>query len=592
MIADSFSVITEQWRGISGILLLIVFSQTLLNLVLRNIFGNLLTASEYFALAMAGWILPAALLALLWLLLGFIPAARFDGLFWILPISALTLLCLRLRPALEPDSAAIFTGLLLCLLISILLRLVFISKALLPSYFDSAQHYLLIRKLLEQAATGEFTLTRYYHLGFHVLTAFAAFALQTDIAKTMLIVGQMTLAVMPLSVFFLIKHVTRSGGAGIFAILLAAGGWYMPAHAVDWGKYPALLSLALVPFVLSLAYLLSQNKGVLSTLKRRALYVLLGAGALVSVFVHTRSPVIFGIAFVAWSAATWRQKLRQWQQYLLLLVVLAVLLMEGIYIQKQEVLGLLFDAYLKQGIWITLIVLFLFIFAQRAYPPLSFACVLAMCLLLGSLFVPVVGLIPGYGDLTLLDRPYVQMILYLPLALLGGLGLAGLEQSLRPGPLSMVIRNAFVVIFMAALVWVNTTSTYDFYPSDCCVLVGKADLAAMAWMDEQLPVQARIGVSSTELKVMTLYSFEGNVGADAGIWITPLINRSVRPLSYTLDFEQQATHVRLCQLGITHVYVGGPGQNFNDSQLSAHPEWYQVLLSISDVKLYEVIACN
>src|SRR4030095_6560668 len=76
------------------------------------------------------------------------------------------------------------------------------------------------------------------------------------------------------------------------------------------------------------------------------------------------------------------------------------------------------------------IVLFLSIFAQWVYPKLAFATILAIFLLFGSLFIPVKG-IPGYIDLTLLDRPFIEMILFLPLSFLGGLGLAGLEQSLR-----------------------------------------------------------------------------------------------------------------------------------------------------------------
>ena len=41
------------------------------------------------------------------------------------------------------------------------------------------------------------------------------------------------------------------------------------------------------------------------------------------------------------------------------------------------------------------------------------------------------GVVPGYFNLTLLDRPFVEMTLYLPLSLIGGLGLAGLQQYLK-----------------------------------------------------------------------------------------------------------------------------------------------------------------
>jgi len=92
--------------------------------------------------------------------------------------------------------------------------------------------------------------------------------------------------------------------------------------------------------------------------------------------------------------------------------------------------------------------------------------------------------------------------------------------------------------------------------------------------------------------VLAFGSFEGYVGGDAGIWISPLINRAVIPLRYDTNFGEQATLDSLCQQGISHLYVGELGQNFNDSQLSAQPAWYKALLSMPKVKVYQVVGCN
>src|SRR5215218_10187771 len=85
--------------------------------------------------------------------------------------------------------------------------------------------------------------------------------------------------------------------------------------------------------------------------------------------------------------------------------VILGILTEIIFIRAKDVLGPLFDPYANKGLWVTGIVLFLSIFAQWVYPKLAFSTILAIFLLLGSLFIPVRG-IPGYIDLTLLDRPF------------------------------------------------------------------------------------------------------------------------------------------------------------------------------------------
>ncbi len=414
-----------------------------------------------------------------------------------------------------------------------------------------------------------------------------------DIANAMLILGQMVLAIMPISFFFLIKHETGSNSAGLFAVIVSAFGWYMPAHAVDWGKYPALTSVGLIPFVFSLAYLLSQYKNTVSPQKRWALYSLLGIGILVSGFVHSRSLVIFGITFLAWIIATWQQKLPARQRGILFLIVMVAVILEIIYIQKQDVLGLLFDPYIPKGVLITALVLFLSIFAQRSYPQLVLTCLLAVGFLLGSLFIPVLGLIPGHENLTLLDRPFVEMILFLPLSLISGLGLAGLEKFWQDKNIRLISNNGFVISLIACgLVLINAYATYDLYPAKCCVLAGNDDMTAIDWMDQHLPANVHIGISATELKVLTSGTFEGYVGGDAGIWITPLINRFTSPLLYNTDFSEQVTLDNLCQTGISHLYVGDLGQNFDDSQLSAKPTWYKALLSMPEVRVYEVVGCK
>ena len=598
ILSDSFSVLTAHWQLITGILLIILSGQVLLWSGLKMIFSDRLTSGEYYSLSIAGWMLPIVLASVLWLLWRFFQTLEGSALIVFIAFCAFTIVFfLQARKVPTQTSKTILFILVALFGLSIFLRLAFVSKAAIPLYFDSAQHYLIIKNLLGHPASNTtalfaLPLTTYYHVGFHVVAVFITSALHADIINIMLILGQMILAMIPFSVFFLIRHETQSDNAGIFAVLLAAFGWYMPAHAVDWGKYPALTSLALITFVLSLAYLSIRYKNTLSPMKYLGLNVILFLAIVVSVFTHSRSLVIFGIIILAWITATGWQKLPKLPQLIFFGAIILGILAEIIFIQTKDVLGPLFDPYSNVGLLITLIVLFLSIFAQWIYPKLAFSSTLVIFLLLGSLFIPVQG-IPGYANLTLLDRPFVEMILYLPLSLLGGLGLAGLERNLqmRPGSSPFSWSKLISILFMG-IILVNALFKYHVYPSDCCSIVSKDDIIAMDWMDKNLPLDARILTSSTELRVLASDSFQGAAGGDAGTWINSLTGRATISLPYFSDFTQQTTLDRLCRTRVTHIYVGEKGLTFDDTKIISHPDWYKILLSMPKVKVYQVIGCK
>jgi hypothetical protein len=322
--------------------------------------------------------------------------------------------------------------------------------------------------------------------------------------------------------------------------------------------------------------------------------ILLAALA-ISVLTHSRSIVIFAMVALAWTVATIWQKLPRLAQWIVGGLVISGIAAELIFIQTKDVFGPLFDPYINKGLLITGIVLFLTIFAQWMYPKLAFAIIFAIFLLLGSLFIPVRG-IPGYIDLTLLDRPFVEMVFYLPLSLLGGLGLAGLGERLqtwqvKPGNANFWLSKSIGILFIA-VVLVNALFKYEVYPSGCCSIVSRDDLVAIDWIDKNLPPNARILISSTELRVLATDAFQGSAGGDAGTWINPLTSRVTLSLPYFSDFRQQTLLDTLCQIKANYIYVGDAGLTFDSSTIMPHPEWYKLLLSMPKVKVYQVIGCK
>ena len=600
IVSDSLFVLLDHWRLVSGILLILLFGQIITRSVLKNIFEERLTTDEYFSLGLAGWMAPVLMLSTLWFLWEPLEALHFDVLIAAVTITMLVLLAFsRSKNEVASESKIGLWALLLLFGVFILLRLAFVSQAIVPMYFDSAEHYRIINGLMgsletaNAAASIDLLITNYYHKGFHLLALFITSIMQTEITDTMLILGQIILAVIPLSVFFIIKHETKSNNAGLFAVLLAAFGWYMPAHVLDWGKYPALASLTLIQFVLSVAYLFVQYKDTLSSRRYLGLTAIIATGIFGSIFTHSRSLVVFGIALLAWIAAKWWRRLPRVSQYLALAIVIIGIISEIFFIQTHDILYLLFDPYGLKSWPITLSVLFLLGFALKTYPQVTFSAVVAIFLLVASLFVPV--RIPGYIDLTLLDRPFVEMILFLPLSLIGGLGLAGLEGHLLHSQINLKYQNIlgkYIGVLFIGLVAINALNQYELYPSGCCSIVSADDLVAIDWMDKNLPPDARVLIASTELQVLPSDSFQGYVSGDAGAWITPITSRETVPLLYDTDFSQQTTLSSLCQMKANYLYIGEIGQTFDDSQISIHPEWYKILLSMPKAKVYQIIGCN
>jgi len=487
--------------------------------------------------------------------------------------------------ALLPELPKVSLGLFSFFTVSLVLRLAFLVDLSLPLYFDSATHYSIIQSMQEFIASGHtvwpVSVTRnYYHLGFHTLAAALGTIFDIPVRDIILLLGQVILSAIPLPVFWLVKQETRSTSAGFLSAMLAGFGWFMPAHALNWGKYPALLGLLTVQSVLVIGWLYAR------TGKKRLLFWLV-LGILVSTFAHTRVLVLLIMIFAGWVlAGMWHSSGRHFR-VAAGVVLLVGFILEAFLVQSGSLLKLTFDPYIGKGLSVTLTVLLLAIFALRCFPRMAFASLIVVFFTLACLFLPVT--LPAYGYQTLLDRPFVEMALYLPLAILGGLGAAGIlgliGNRVRWGKMRVL-----VTLVLFAPVVLNIFIHYDFYPSGCCNLVSDDDLIALDWMDENLPGDVVVLVSTTELRVLEGHQDRRHM-ADAGVWVLPLTGRRVVPAAYDVDFNSRGVLKRLCRRGVTHIYVGGGKQSFKNRTLRMKKDWYAPALLLPRAKVYNVIGC-
>lgn len=569
------------------VLLMILWGRIIMGKILANIFKEQLTDAEYLSLGLAGWILPVAIWAIAYILVVFLFGSLTGRIVSIILLTASLYLSIE-----KPQRISLPTiTLALIALISIILHSAFLQKAILPSYFDSAEHYRIIKYFSETLLAGSLPSTwvgqSYYHAGYHLISAAFVHFFQINISEFMLMFGQIILAILPISLFFIARRATGSDAAAFITCLLAGFGWHMPSHLANWGKYPALLSLVCMVFVLSLGGLLV--RGYFKD-RRPSIHLLTGAGILLSILIHTRSAMVYtGLLAAVVFMILWTRLPINAQRIVFALAVLGLVFGIG-FMQNHGALAPLISGYMERDSWMLLLVLVLIPFSLKHHTEISLFLVLSFVLFILALFIPIE--LPGLPVLTLLDRPYVQMLVYLPLSLLGGLGLSGLLQwTPRLFP-HFNLPASLTVFLVCGFILINASLNRVFYPSDCCQFASRDDLTALTWIGTSLPPDSHILIASSALYVTSLEPAHAQAGSDAGIWIPALTSRPVTLLPFQTQFVQDDVRNQLCLQGVDYIYIGGTPQSFDDSQLSDQPAWYRQVFALPQAQIYQLVGCE
>ena len=541
---NGIQAVQNDGRLILGILLCVAWGALIVFALLKR-FGDGRTGdADLAALALGGWPAPMLLLSCLYLPVYHLisPGVAYASAALLMAASAgIALFSLLGKVRRE-------TGLpVLGFLFLVFVRLGFTAGAILPPYFDSAEHYRIIQSLLNNEGFTWPTAS-YYHLGYHAIAALLASLSHAGLARVMLVFGQIVLAALPMPMYFLVRSGTGSRSAALLAASAAAFGWSMPAGAVNWGKYPALLGLVALQFAVGVSVL---RKFRLST-----------GAALAAMLIHTRMIILMGILAAG-------RLLSRVRRSLLIGVTSLILAVEILVLWRDPRLRAVLEPYMD---WATLLVLLLAVLAWQPYPRLVSASILVLAAILGGMLIP----LPP--TLTLLDRPFVEMALYLPLAFLCGLG-----ASRMPGSVNVAL---------AMVIAIHAWTSFSFSPSACCQLAGPDDAAALGWIGKELPKDARVGIAVADLSLSLTGAPLQNTGADAGIWVRPLTGRNTRTLPYFIDFTRPETHELLCAEKVTHLYIGGNELSFRMRSWVEYPGWYEVLFALPKAQVIEVLGCK
>lgn len=459
----------------------------------------------------------------------------------------------------------------------LVIRLAFLRTLLLPPYHDSPLHYSIVDNFLSPGAAWSTDhsplgpLKHYYHLGFHSLVAWLVAATGMEISSAFSLLGQLLLLLAPLTVMALGGILSGDRRVAMLAALFAAIGWRMPAFATNWGKYPAIAATTLLPIALGLMCLLVIFK------RNRWAWLALAITAAAASLIHTRMAVVLLIACASiLAAARFRPEKGLSLRISLLLVIPAAIVLFAL----REPLS---QAYCENWCVPFGIVVALLPFAFQAFPQVSLGI---FYFLLGIFLASQLKLPAGLGDYgeAFLDQTFLQIILYIPLAVLGGVGISGLIRRL-PVSNQHVWGRGLVTVVAATLVFNFAAHAY-LYPDPCCNYVKPDDLDAYRWIEANT-------VPDAVFIIPAYHSGNQMIGTDAGIWVNAITHRNANKRPFTMDWSADGTLEKICATPAseTYVYSGDLMNSFPPEQLDKLG-WLKPVFETDSTRIYRVSDCS
>ena len=453
----------------------------------------------------------------------------------------------------------------------LLIRLAFLKHILLPLYSDSPIHYQIVFGFIHpdfstnSRLSLETSFSNYYHFGFHSLVAWLVSVTKVSPSDAISLVGQLFLVIGPLSIYFLVSTTTNNSLAALFAALLSAIGWNMPAFAVNWGKFPAISALAVLPSAITFLGLYSYE----SRLKYSKLFW--GGTLLVGItLMHTRILIcvlLVAICFLVSKALPARGTANFFQSLRFGLLFLVSL---------WPLMPMLEDFYNKPFVIFILIILLPFAFERYTSLALGVFLFIFGLWLIVKMPIFLVG-----NDRSLLDKQFLEIMLYIPISLMGGIGFAGLMNRVSFNPL---LQHSLATLFIGGIL-LSSLQNHAIYPDSCCNYFTENDALAFEWIEENIADHAIFLISSFNNGTQIM-------GTDAGIWLFPLLEQPTNKLPYNLDWDSGEGFEHICRLDAQkiYIYMGGKSYSFDSNELSTK-NWATLVFQSGKTQIYRVAKC-
>jgi hypothetical protein len=490
--------------------------------------------------------------------------------------------------------------LLALILLTVATRFIAIRDQAFPPWVDSSRHALITAVMVETGRAPDayeplLPVDHFpYHFGFHTLSAGLALMTGRPLPELLLLLMQLLGGLLPLAVYAAGWMATRRRAVGLLAAFLVALPFFFPGYYATWGRMTQLAAMVVMPVLLALTWRLGRGWP--------RVWPLVGVLAAGLFYIHFRV-FLFYLPFAALVAVAHLVRYRR-ARGLLLAGLLGLLLVLPRLIELLAVTNPLATigqtlpgyndfptGYLTTGwervyLWLAAaaaIVVLLGTALRRRWVTFP----LLLLLWVAALFALLAGDRLGLPETLVVNLNSMYITLFLPLALLLAI-VAG--RVVRP---AVVRRRPAIGYLLAVVSGVALALLFLFgwrqqanILNQQTILALPEDAAALAWIDANLPAEARVAVSAWQWLGVTW------AASDGGAWLTPLTGREATtpPIDHIYnrdlfaqvrafneaasaveDWGDPATAEWLAEQGVSHVFVGRRGGFLDPAELLRNP---------------------
>ncbi|MDF1513851.1 MAG: hypothetical protein P1S60_08590 [Anaerolineae bacterium] len=489
---------------------------------------------------------------------------------------------------------------LLLLILLIITRFTPMRLVEIPYWGDSLQHTTIVQLMFDHQGLFESWLpyapydSLSVHFGFHANAAIWGWASGFDAARSVFFTGQLMNVFAVLALYPLAYRLSDGQRwSGTFTLLFAGLVSPMPAFYVNWGRYPQLAGLVILPVALMLIMQLLEYQSISKWLILTTGLSLAGMG-----LCYYRTPYFMGVFVIPWviwigfikqrwTFSKWIQSIARGGAAAVSSVMIAV--PWAFRLQDTSLAGVISNSAGKSAAVQTVLQDYIIWREIAVYvPPLLIALffagwiwslrgkkgavsiLVAWVVGLGSL---VAGRLVGIPGATAIKNFGVLISLYIPV----GLTVSWFIGAIFTHVVSQKRRLAALLILLGCLGLTFLGMVYRLQDLDpAFAMVTRSDLQAMSWINEHIPENA----------VFMIEGFRNSTGrmaagSDAGWWIPVLTKRqNTIPPQYAMlneraidpTYRQQvvdliialerntpsstAGFAAICSQKVTHVYIG------------------------------------
>jgi len=453
------------------------------------------------------------------------------------------------------------------------------NQLIFPSFTDSITHYRYIKHFLdwrdEGLSTWEFiSQLRFYHYGFHLIATEIQNLTGYAITDIMLTIGTWLIVLAPFTLALPLEQLGVTTENRRWAILLIGLVFVFPGFALNWGKYPAILSVVLLPMPLSLILRIYKQpykeKNWVRRLTSLVLFGLIGLS-------HWRSLVV--LVTMTLVVMTFHKFLKK----NIPIVVSGVLVLGALYFLVKDQGrfnvsgGQLVFWFLV--LFVALIVLFVqFKRKKTTLLPLTIALYLASRLLVE---IPLGKLLPKIG--APVDMPYFRIVLFIIAGLFMGVLISELKTLLLDRQEFLLTKKHFlkdivVLVFVSLLIFAVPIHR-KWTPANAYSLVGVQQKEVLDWALNTYKGQNRkLLLAGTPLLDYVEYT-------DAGGWLAEMGEFDVVFAIDSVDLNRSGVHDRLCRENVSLVYADYSRATVFSPKVMLDTNLYNTLFETEDVRL-------